>query len=177
MRYVALLRAVNVGGRTVKMDRLRSVLTAGGFDNVRTYIATGNVFFDSTDRSKAALTDRFESCLREEFGFEIPIALRTLRELEAAVTAEPFAKVKVTEDIRLRVHFLIGKPAKLKAPVRSPSGDHEIVALTAGEAFVVMRIVKGRWPSDKWLDDILAVPGTSRFWHTTVKILEAAKND
>jgi uncharacterized protein (DUF1697 family) len=175
VRYIALLRAVNVGGRTVKMDRLRSALATDGFEEVRTYIATGNVFFDSAERSKASLTERLEALIRGEFGFEVPIALRTLTELEAIVAADPFAKVKISDDLRLRVHFLIGRAPRLDLPLRSPKGEFEIVGLAHGAAFVAMRLVNGRWPSDSWVDKSLGGAGTSRFWHTTVKILEAAK--
>ncbi len=53
-KYVALLRAINVGGHTVKMDHLRRLFEALGFTNVETFIASGNVIFDSTSKSTKA---------------------------------------------------------------------------------------------------------------------------
>ena len=145
MRYVAFLRAVNVGGRKVPMARVREVLTEAGFEDVRTYIQSGNVFFDSKERSKAKLAKQLEGLLRDEFGFEIPVSLRTVRELEQLVASEPFAGVKVTDDIRLLVTF-------------RPND----------ESCDVVKVVNGKWQLAK--DPV----GTGRFWHTLRKIVEAA---
>ena len=57
-RYVAFLRAINVGGHVVKMDRLRNLFEALGFSGVRTFIASGNVLFDSAARNTGALESR-----------------------------------------------------------------------------------------------------------------------
>jgi uncharacterized protein (DUF1697 family) len=175
MRYVALLRAVNVGGRKVEMARLRAAVAELGFENVATYIASGNLFFDAPSTSKAKLTARLEDQIAATFGIEVPVILRTLPELEAVCALDPFAGVEVTDDVRLMVNFLAGPPPKLEVPATSPKGGFELVHLTKGEAFIVTRLQNGRWPNEKWPDQTLAVPSTGRFWHTTAKILEAAK--
>jgi uncharacterized protein (DUF1697 family) len=177
MRYIALLRAVNVGGRKVEMARLRAATEAAGFEGVKTYIASGNLFFDAPRQAKAKLVERLEAALGDEFGFEIPVILRTLTELEAVCAGDPFAGVEVTDDVRLQVLFLASPPPPLELalPATSPKGGYELVGLTAGEAYVVVRLQNGRWPSDTWLDKLIGVPATGRFWHTTAKILEAAR--
>lgn len=176
MRYVALLRAVNVGGRKVEMARLRAATEAAGFEGVQTYIASGNLFFDAPgSAAKATIVERLEPALRAEFGFEIPVVLRTLDELEAVCERDPFAGVELADDVRLQVYFLASAPPAVHVPATSPKGGYELVELTAGEAYVVVRLQKGRWPSETWLEKLLGVPATGRFWHTTAKILAAAR--
>ncbi|MCU1484368.1 MAG: hypothetical protein JWN67_1114, partial [Actinomycetia bacterium] len=61
---------------------------------------------------------------------------------------------------------------KLDVPSTSPKGTLELVGATSGETFVVAHVVGGKWGQEKWPD---TGPATTRFWHTTAKILEAAK--
>src|SRR5512146_2301016 len=70
MRYIALLRGVNVGGHMVKMERLRALFAELGLDGVRTYIQSGNVFFEAADGDRAELTRAIERHLRAALGLE-----------------------------------------------------------------------------------------------------------
>jgi uncharacterized protein (DUF1697 family) len=85
-RYVALLRAINTPPRHVKMDRLRSVFRSLGFENVATYIASGNVIFDADAPEIRAI----EAALEAELGFAVPVFLRTADEVIAAAERRPF---------------------------------------------------------------------------------------
>ena len=76
-RYAAFLRAVNVGGHIVRMEELRRVLTAAGFSDVETFIASGNVIFSSPVTDTAALERRFESALEKAFGYAVATFVRT----------------------------------------------------------------------------------------------------
>lgn len=176
MRYIALLRGVNVGGHVVKMDRLRALFAELGLANVRTYIQSGNVFFDTEEATdRVALTTRIEGHLRAALGYDVPVFLRTVPEVEAVVASDAFAHLDVTDDMRLCVMFLAAPlPGAPAIPYRSPKGDVEVVRATETEAYVVWYIINGRPPaaqSFKGLGD----RNTTRFFHTTAKILEAAK--
>jgi uncharacterized protein (DUF1697 family) len=112
MRYVALLRAVNVGGRTVKMDRLRDLFEEMKLQNVQTYIASGNVIFDST-AGAAALEARVEKHLANALGFDVPTLIRSAPDLIAAADREPFAShAPLTKAGALYVGFLKDRPAE-----------------------------------------------------------------
>ena len=87
-RLVAFLRAVNVGGRTVKMDALRAAFESLAFARVETFIASGNVVFDSPARDLAALEGKIEAQLQTSFGFEIDTFVRPLAEI-AVLAAHP----------------------------------------------------------------------------------------
>jgi uncharacterized protein (DUF1697 family) len=176
--YIAFLRAVNVGGRTVKMERLRELFTELGLRDVRTYIQSGNVFFTSDATDRAALTRRIEQHLEAVLGYAVPTMLRTVAEVEQLVEADPFAGVEVTPEVRLCVVFLSEPlPADLELPLRSPKGDWDILDATPGAAFVVMHLRNGRLGANPAAVLGRSYPGhgTARFFHTTAKILAAAK--
>jgi uncharacterized protein (DUF1697 family) len=179
--WIAFLRAVNVGGRKAPMAQVRELFAELGLDGVRSYIASGNVFFtvpgpDPVDRP--ALTRAIEEKLRAGLGIDVPVMLRTAAELEAALLAAPFDQVEVTPQVRLSVVFLSAPlPAGLDFPVRSPKGDWELLGATEGEAFVVIRLEDGRLGGNPIavLEKTYKVRATARFFHTSAKILAAAR--
>lgn len=89
-RYVAFLRAINVGKRTVKMDVLRALLQAMGFADVETFIASGNVIFTAPAQDRRALETRIEGELRKGLGYEVETFIRTPAELDAITRYRPF---------------------------------------------------------------------------------------
>ena len=76
-RYFAFLRAINVGGRFVKMDKLRQQFELIGLSNVQTYIQSGNAIFDTADTNIAELERKIEEQLQAELGYHVPTLIRT----------------------------------------------------------------------------------------------------
>lgn len=175
--YIALLRGINVGGHTVKMDRLRSLFEELGFARVRSYIQTGNVFFESGETDQRVLRTSIEDHLRSALGFAVPTCVRTIAEVERVLGLDPFQGLTVTPEIRLAVTFL-SEPATVTLPVPylTPDGAFELIGMTPTELFVVWRLQDGR-PGNSYglIEKHVSVPGTTRFWHTTAKILAAAR--
>lgn len=87
---VAFLRAINVGGHTVKMDALRSLFEAMKCKRVETFIASGNVIFESSVQDDMALARKIESHLHRELGYEVRTFIRTPEELTRIASSEPF---------------------------------------------------------------------------------------
>lgn len=175
--YVALLRGINVGGHNVKMDALRGHFAERGFANVRSYIQSGNVFFESAETDRYQLRDRIETHLQSALGYAVPTCLRTLEELETVLAHDPFRDVEVTPDIRLAINFLAEPSAiDLPLPFQTSDGAYEVVDRTDSELFVVWHLRNGR-PGNSYgqIEKRLSVPVTTRFWHTTAKILAAAR--
>jgi len=106
-RYVAFLRAINVGGHVVKMDMLRRIFEKTGCTDVETVIASGNVVFHSAAKAETALAARLAACLEDALGYEVATFLRTPAELVETAGREPFA---LGEGDRLYVGFLSGAP-------------------------------------------------------------------
>ncbi|WP_018180792.1 DUF1697 domain-containing protein [Jongsikchunia kroppenstedtii] len=89
-RYVGLLRGINVGGVRIKMADLRDSMTALGYSDVKTVLASGNIVFES--RKKAAtVTTELESALGERFGYGARVLIVTTEQLQSVVDAYPFA--------------------------------------------------------------------------------------
>jgi uncharacterized protein (DUF1697 family) len=88
-RYVAFLRAINVGGRTVRMAQLVEAFEGVGLARVETFIASGNVIFES-GAARRTLTTRIESCLRATLGYDVATFLRTDAEVREIAGRRPF---------------------------------------------------------------------------------------
>jgi uncharacterized protein (DUF1697 family) len=89
-RFVALLRAINVGGRTVKMTELCALFEQARLRRVQSVITSGNVLFDARTSDAAALEKRIETSLRKGLGYEVATFVRTAEELDAVVAHDPF---------------------------------------------------------------------------------------
>ncbi|MFA6604256.1 MAG: DUF1697 domain-containing protein [Patescibacteria group bacterium] len=89
MKYVALLRGINVGGnKKIEMKKLKAIFESLGFTDVSTYINSGNIIFESGQK-RTDLCKIIEVCLKKEFGFEIPMLIKTQREMKKIADAIP----------------------------------------------------------------------------------------
>jgi len=175
--YIAFLRGINIGGQRVKMERLRELFSALGLADVRSYIQTGNIFFASSEVNRDALARKIERHLGDALGYEVPVFLRTVAEVEHALRLDPFKHLEATPDTRFLITFISQPlPADLKLPFISPKNDYEILQATSGEVFSLLRIINGR-PSNPatLIEKRCKAKTTSRFFGTTIKILHAAK--
>ena len=110
-RYIAFLRAINVGGHTVKMDLLRGLFAELGFAGVETFIASGNVIFDTPEADARALERRIEAHLRAALGYGVATFLRTPAEVAAVARHQAFAAEEAeAEGALLSVAFLAAPP-------------------------------------------------------------------
>ncbi|MGH7238263.1 MAG: DUF1697 domain-containing protein [Candidatus Saccharimonadales bacterium] len=112
MKYIVLLRGINVGSRKVPMAQLRQCLENLGLKNVRTLLNSGNVVFETGAASQQELAAKIQSSLRQTFEFEVPILLRTSQDLQKIIAAQPFSNVKLGEIRQLYVHFYPQKLSK-----------------------------------------------------------------
>lgn len=105
-RFIAFLRAINVGGRNVKMAELRALFEAIGFTNVETFIASGNIIFESESRNAKTLEQKIEHRLRESLGYEVTTFVRTDSELAAIAQYRPFPNTELNSAGTLNIAFL-----------------------------------------------------------------------
>jgi uncharacterized protein (DUF1697 family) len=129
-RYVAFLRAINVGGHTVKMDALRRLFESWGATRVETFIASGNVVFETARRNAVAIERALEAHMRKELGYEVGTFLRTLPELAAVADHAPFSQSEYDAGGTLFVAFMkeaaAGPAARVVASLRSEADDFAI---------------------------------------------------
>ena len=105
IRSVALLRAINVGGHTVKMDRLRALFEDLSLARVETFIASGNVIFDAPSANIARLESRIEQQLEGALGYAVATYIRPLADLARVATDHPF-DTHVSDGHALSIGFL-----------------------------------------------------------------------
>ena len=110
MKAIAFLRAINVGGHTVKMDHLRGLVEALGFSGVETFIASGNVIFETPVEDRRSLEQQIEGHLRQALGYEVATFIRTAAELAAVAAHQPFPAVEAASNM-LYIGFLQAPPS------------------------------------------------------------------
>jgi uncharacterized protein (DUF1697 family) len=132
-RHIAFLRAINVGGHTVAMQALRKEFEALGFASVETFIASGNVIFETRARDSAALERKIERRLLATLGFEVSTFLRTDAEVAAIAAREPFGSGVPRQGGALNIGF-----------VRSPLDRRQRAALGSLETAIDRFHVHGR---------------------------------
>jgi len=115
-KFVAFLRAINVGNHTVKMDHLRRLFEELGFANVETFIASGNVIFDAKQRDIRSLEARIGKHLEKALGYEVTTFVRSTNELAAIAEYQPFSRKELDGDGNtLFIGFLSDKPTSAAA--------------------------------------------------------------
>jgi uncharacterized protein (DUF1697 family) len=173
MKYAAFLRGINVGGRTsIKMENLRACFAALGFEQVKTYIQSGNVVFETGKTDDEKLAAKIEAAVEEEF-FKTPVMVRSFDELREIVASNPFAGEEF-EDKLFHVVFLREKlPDEKAARLLSNNRSEETFAVRDREVYCLLkRGVADSLLGKKYIDNKLKTPATARNWRTLNRILE-----
>jgi uncharacterized protein (DUF1697 family) len=105
-RLIAFLRAINVGGHVVTMDKLRKEFKALGLKEVETFIASGNVVFTAPKGDLAALEKKIEARLLKSLGYEVATFVRTCDEVVAVAACRPFPAAQITDEATVYVGFV-----------------------------------------------------------------------
>lgn len=174
---VASLRAINVSGkRMVPMARLRELMGADGFQDVRTYLQSGNVFLADGGRTPAENGARLEKLLLDEFGFAVECVMRTVEQLDAIITANPLPH-RVEDAKKYVVTFFDNAPdpALVKALQPEDFAPDEF-AFIGGELYSWSPegVHTSRF-TQQFLKRRLAVTvATARNWNTVLKLRELA---
>jgi uncharacterized protein (DUF1697 family) len=175
-RYIALLRAINITGRNVKMDALRALFEQLGFSNVSTFIASGNALFDA-DETAEALEGHIEAHLHAALGYEVVTFLRSPAEIAAVAAHKPFAAQELETAFGLMIAFLKRPPdddatARLMA-YRRASDDF---AVHEREVYWLRRTQQSETKfAGATLERALKMPATVRSITTVRKLAEISK--
>jgi uncharacterized protein (DUF1697 family) len=174
IRYVALLRGINLGrARQVDMPRLREILGARGHGDVRTHLRSGNVVLDSA-LPERELTADLEKAIEAEFGFAVPVVVRTGAEMGAVVAGDPFATV-ATDPAQYLVTFMAEAPEPARVDALPPPEGGGEYLVRGRELYLWLPEGIQRTPLASWKwDTLLGRPGTSRNWNTVTKLAALA---
>jgi uncharacterized protein (DUF1697 family) len=171
-RFVALLRAINVGGTgKLAMADLRSLLEGAGFSGVRTFIASGNVVFDAKGNA-VGFEKKIEGMLAERHGLATDVLVRSIDEWELLVAANPFAKeAKATPGKVVLVALKSAPDGAAIDKTNAGNKGKERVRVVGREAYVY-------YPDGIGVSKLNLKPlgtGTARNWNSVIKLLELMK--
>ena len=174
--YVALFRGINVGGKNLlPMKELVAVLECLGAKNIQTYIQSGNVIFQNSEKNISGFSNKIGIEIERNFGFSPHIMVLELAEIEKAIINNPFKEAETLPDT-LHVGFLATVPANIDLPklenIKQPSERFclidKIFYLSAPEGF-------GRSKLAANSERLIGIPMTYRNWRTLSKIREMAQ--
>jgi uncharacterized protein (DUF1697 family) len=174
MRYVALLRGINVGGNNmIKMEKLRGSVAGLGFDDVKTYINSGNVIFETRKTGDKKLATKIHDVILADFGFDISVMVRSIDEIEKMIAGNPF-EGRFENDKDLHAFFLnqplTGEQAEL---LMAQGNDAERFHITDRHLLCLLTIsVLDSVVGKGFIDKKLKVATTARNWRTVKKIAE-----
>lgn len=176
--FVSILRGINVGGhRKIKMADLRKMYEDMGFKNVKSYIQSGNVIFQSESVEIAQLENDLEKAILQHFGFEVPVIVRRKHEWERVIRENPFLSGDHSiED--LSVTFLSKTPhPDLLSQLRSRETENDQIEVIDDHAYMKIMGPYHKTPlSNQWIEKTLKVKATTRNWKGILKIGEMLEN-
>ena len=171
-RYIAFLRAINVGGHTVKMGILRQLFESFGFEDVETFIASGNVVFKSKAQNLEDLESIIASGLRSALGYEVATFIRSGEELAKIAAYQAFPQSEVDDATAFNIAFLSSPPdEKAKQKLMGLRTDIDSFATHAREVYWLCRRKQSESTfSNAVLEKTLGVKSTLRDANTVNKL-------
>jgi len=173
--HLALLRGINVSGNNmIKMEALKTTLESIGFQNVQTYIQSGNVFLDTSEENAAAVGFKIRQEIFKAFGHDVPIVVISKTDLEACFKNNPFLKENEIDLKKLYVAFVstILQSESINNLKISQFKPDE-ASIDANRIYIKYAFGAGKTRFDqKYIEKKLNVTATIRNWNTVTQLLQ-----
>lgn len=173
--YVALLRGINVSGqKLIKMETLRKVVEDFGFQNVKTYIQSGNILFDASGNpTPELLEEQIHELIKTHFGFDVSVVVTDREMLQWVSKNNPYLKEKDIDLKKLYITFLGTEPAKENIEaLQNASFEPDEIIINKRIIFMKYNNPAGNSKlNNKLIENKLKVTATARNWNTTLKLL------
>ncbi len=175
--YISVLRGINVGGNTIRMDELRSLFLDLQFENIRSYIQSGNIIFQSTAEDEKILTQQISDAIRKKFGVDIAVMVFSVESLKNILRNNPFVRDTSKESSFLHVTFLASSPDLSKEGyIRQKAGEGEAIHFSDEAVYLYCPNGYGRTKlHNNFLENQLKVKATTRNWKTANELLRLAE--
>ena len=177
--FISILRGINVSGqKKIWMADLKKLYEGLSFSDVKTYIQSGNVIFESDSKSsEIQLAKKIEKAIFTKYNFEVPVIIRTKEELGKIVSQNPFTKEKNIDLKKLHVTFLSEAPDKEKIDqIKQVDFLPDRFAIKGKEIYLHIPVSYGETKlSNKFFENKLKVSATTRNWNTVNKLFEMAQ--
>jgi uncharacterized protein (DUF1697 family) len=176
--YISMLRGINVGGhKKVKMVELKSLYESLGFNDVKTYIQSGNIIFKTNNKcdSSSELIKKIELTIKEVYGFEVHVFIRSISELERIINNNPFIELDTS---KLHITFLSDHPTNIHIKeINKVKNETEKYFFSDKEIYLFLPKGYGRTKlSNDFFEKKLSVNATTRNWRTINNLLNIAKS-
>ena len=165
--FISMLRGVNVSGQNrIRMEALRGAYEALGLVEVRSYVQSGNVIFDSEEADASLLTGRIEAQIQKTFGYSVKVFLRGRGDLQRVIAGNPFLKARKEDPSKLHVTFLYGPPsAAALNDLQNPGDAADEFSVGEQEIFLFCPNGYGRTKlNNAFFERKLKLPATTRNW-------------
>ena len=175
IKYLALLRGINVSGHNmIKMDALKKMLENMGFQNVETYIQSGNVFFESEEENAASIGFKIKQEISKVFGYDVPVIMVCKTDLELCFKNNPYLKEKECDIKKLYVAFISKELSPLAInDLKISNFKPDEASINSNRIYIKYAIGAGKTNLDqKYIEKKLSVVATMRNWNTITKLLE-----
>jgi uncharacterized protein (DUF1697 family) len=173
--HLALLRGINVSGHNmIKMEALKTTLEAIGFQNVQTYIQSGNVFVDTEEENASKVGFLIKQEIFKVFGHEVPIVVIAKEDLEACFKNNPFLKEKEIDIKKLYVAFIsIALQSTSINDLKISQFKPDEASIDGSRIFIKYAVGAGKTRFDqKYIEKKLNVTATIRNWNTVTQLLQ-----
>lgn len=176
--FIAMLRGINVSGhKLIKMEPLRASVEALGFREVKTYVQSGNLVFEVGKTSPASAVEKIGKQILNDFGFSVPVVVRTAEELGRVVCDNPLFKTAGIDESKLHVTFLSASAPKTAEELLRPLiVNPEQICIRGREIYLYCPNGYGNTKiSNNAIEKKLGVEATTRNWKTVNTLLTLAK--
>ena len=174
--YISILRGINVSGqKKILMADLKTLYENLQFKNVKTYIQSGNVVFKSEKKlADTETAKRIEEAIQKEYGFHVPVIIRSHKELDKVIASNPFSSEKNIDLKKLHVTFLSEFPSKEKLQeLKSVDFSPDEFTIQGKEIYLHIPVSYGETKlSNSFFEKKLKVTATTRNWNTVNKLAE-----
>ncbi len=174
MKYVALLRGINVGGKhMIKMETLRATFSSLGFENVKSYINSGNLIFETAKTNDGKLAKKVHDAIKKDFGFEISVIVRSMAEIGEIIANNPYdGQFEKNKDLHV---FFLEQELSLENTLLllEKNSDLEMIAVNGRTIYYLLRIsIVDSLLGKGFVDKKLKVAATARNWRTVKTLAE-----
>ncbi len=178
--YIAILRGINVSGKNkIAMKELKAVFDGAGYQNVATYIQSGNVVFRHKQTAEKTLAQQITQLIKTAFGLDVPVLVRTADDIQKAYDENPFLKQKGIDADKLHITFLADIPTQEnidKANTYNYTPDEFIIAVN--NVYVHCPNGYGNTKlTNTFFENKLKVQATTRNLKTAAKLVEMGQGE
>jgi uncharacterized protein (DUF1697 family) len=177
---VSMVRGINVGGsRPLKMDKLRTLHEDLGFRNVRTYLQSGNVVFEAANSDTARHGEAIQRRILRDCGYEVAVAVKTSREMTAALAGNPLLGRANLDPKRFYATFLVRPEGKLSlGGADLPLAKGEQAILLGEVVYLYCTIGYGNTKiHNNFFEKRLSARATTRNWQTVTALEKMARGE